>query len=189
MTFTGSGTVKNYTPDTEYTLTSADDLSKGKLGTLKADKTVTVTVTPDMISKFGMYTTQGFYDGMKALNCDVSKLQIVNVEYGRISDLNFTTTGGTKSFIEMSVQTPNADGTVKIKKTTFSYSKGNGSIKGSVSCPGGFSGIYNMVMKPGWNESVSFHTYNPATKTASPYTYDIVSQKTTYSGDWNAFSR
>ncbi|MCD0164437.1 hypothetical protein [Deinococcus sp. 12RED42] len=189
LTFTGAGTVTNFAPAKDYSLTISGDTSKGIVGTLKADKAVSVSITADTAKTLKFFSSQAFYDDLKARNCDISKLQVVDVEYAYLSSLDFTTSNGTSSYLEMSTETPNADGTIATKRTTFYYAKGSGSIKGTASCPNSVASNYNMVLKPGWNEVSRTNIYNPTTKTSSAITFDTVSQKNSYSGQWRAFSR
>ncbi|GHG34484.1 hypothetical protein GCM10017784_30370 [Deinococcus indicus] len=189
LTFTGVGVVTNFAPSKDYSLTIPGDTSKSVVGTLKADKSVSVSITADAVSKLSFSSSQTFYNNLKASNCDVSKLQIVNVEYVNLSAFDFSTSSGNSSYAEMSTETPNSDGTITTKRTNFYYSKGEGSIKGLVSCENTVVGNYNMVLKPGWNEVSRTNTYNPTTKTSSATTFDVISQKNSYSGQWRAFSR
>ncbi|NTY02402.1 hypothetical protein [Deinococcus sp. JMULE3] len=150
LTVTSSGTLQNYTPDREYTLYASAGTSTFAVGTMKADKSVKLSITPAQ-GGTAMSPLSSRLQGWKNDGCDVSKVSVVETQYRQFASFTFTTASGVAFYTLMQRSQEVGDGTINWDRTLLNYASGTGSIKGTVTCPDGFAATYNLNIKPGWN--------------------------------------
>lgn len=188
LNFTGTGTLQDYTPGQTYALSVPLATGTANVGEIKPDKTVSVTITPD-VAKAKSRTLSDFVNSIKAAGCDTTQLTVQDTTYRSISKLDFTTSSGTPSYVQARGETSNADGTRNVTETAFWYATTAGALNGQYTCPGGTPITYNVTLYPGWNIIQTTGLYNPTTKSTSNIRYASATNANTYTGPWYAYTK
>lgn len=188
LSFTGTGTA-DWAASTDLTLTDTFT-SNGvtqTIGTLKADKTVNITITSDQVKAFGTISISNYKNSFS--KCDTSKLTTTgDAKYYSFTGADFNSG---KSYIVPSSSIKNADGSVNWTEDQFWYLDKTSTITGSITCSiatGASSNKvtnYDLNLRPGWNHIQRTYTWNSTTKTAINDKYNVAGYSNTYNGSWD----
>lgn len=188
LNFTATGTLQNYTPGQTYALSVPLATGTTNVGEIKADKSVSATLTPD-IAKARSRTLSDFVNSIKTAGCDASQMSVQDTTYRSLSKFDFTTANGTASYVQARSEVTNTDGTRNVTEKAFWYATAAGSITGQYTCPGGDPITYNVTLQPGWNTIDTTGLFNPTTKTTTNIHYTSVASTNTYTGPWYAYTK
>lgn len=147
-------------------------------GVLRADKTVTVTITPEMIATMPKATYQGWKNAYatSGSNCDASKFVVAkDAEYIRAGEFDFAFGG--KNYTLIPEVKPQTAGTVtSYNRSEYWYSKAPAEVSGTITC-GERLFTYALNFQPGWNVVSFTFSYDSATQKYSTSARTIVSQQ------------
>jgi hypothetical protein len=159
-------------------------------GVLKADKTVTVTVTPEVIATMPKRTFQSWKDSYatSGSNCDTSKFVVAkDAEYFVTTEFNFALGG--KNYLLIPEVKPQTTGTAtSYNRSEYWYSKAPAEVSGTITC-GVDTFTYALSFKPGWNVIAFNYSYDSATRKFSTLARTIVSQQNAQTVNFTTYTR
>ena len=157
-------------------------------GVLKPDKTVTVTVTPEMIATMPKVTYQTWKDSYANSTCDASKFVVTkDAEYFTMGTLDFTLAG--KTYVLAAGVKPQTNGTVtSYDVSEYWYAKASAEVSGTLTC-GERIFTYVLNFKPGWNVVSFKYAYDSATRKYSTSARTTVSQESAQTVNFTTYIR
>lgn len=188
LSFTGTGTADR-AGTTELTLTNTFNGVTQNIGKLKTDKSVSITITPDMVKAFKPRLFSGWKSNF-AKGCDTSNLNITQGARYYIFAIPDYKDGSAAGYLAMGKYTKNADGTYTQTEHSFWYVDQPATVTGSDTCSisAGYTrnstSNYNLTLKPGWNHVQHSYIWNPKTKSTIDDNYTVVDYSNKYDGPW-----
>ncbi|GGR45589.1 hypothetical protein GCM10008959_03480 [Deinococcus seoulensis] len=158
-----------------------------EVGMIKADDTVSMTLTPAMFDAAPRKTFTDWKAGMT--NCDTSKLNVVtDAHFLSVSQAYRDSTADADHLIRPGEVVRSADGSISTyKMVSFYYAKSKAVVTGNLLC-GSASTNFNLQLYPGWNKVAIEYTYNhDLDAIVGTREYKSAGGIQTYSGKWVAF--
>lgn len=150
LTFTGTGSAPGATNTQAVPLTANFWGTVHTIGTLNADKTVNVTLTPAMYDSSPAVTLQTWKQNA-GTDCDVSAFNVEkDTRYFSVTDANYESTATQDWFLRAGTITANGNGTDTVQYHSFWYVKAAGKLSGQMTC-GTQVYTYDLNLQPGWN--------------------------------------
>lgn len=187
LSFQGSGSAPGAQNTTSLPLTAYFWGTKNAAGTLNADKTVNLRLTPAMYAAGPTKTLSDWKNSFDA-SCNTSGLNITtNTTYWMFSRGYYQETATVNRYLTPGSYVTNADGTESFTLYFFYFVKSSGAMSGTVTC-GTEKYSYDLTLKPGWNIATDTYTINPSTGALTTVEkLQTVSTDTSYNGPWISF--